>query len=388
MRFSISLPGVQQDRTINDADMKQLFVFIRKEFYHVFRDKRTLLIMFGLPIAQILLFGYAITSEVKNSHISISDNSRDANTEQLINKIKSSSYFIVDETSLSEQEIESTLKKGDVKCILVFPPDFGKDLLHSGKAQVQIIADGSDPNTAKTLINYLTAIIANYQQEISPTAALPYRIVPETRMLYNEEGNGSLNFIPGVMALILMIVCTALTAVAVVKEKELGTMEVLLVSPFKPIFVLISKAVPYLVLSLANFTLIILLAVFVLNVEIKGSIVLLFLVSTLFIITCLSFGLLISNVTSSQQAALLLSIMGMMIPTLIFTGFMFPIENMPRVFQVISHIVPSRWYFLIIKSVMLKGLGFAYIWKETLVLVVMTLALLGIALKNFKIRLE
>lgn len=368
--------------------MKQLFVFIRKEFYHVFRDKRTLLIMFGLPIAQILLFGYAITSEVKNSHISISDNSRDANTEQLINKIKSSSYFIVDETSLSEQEIESTLKKGDVKCILVFPPDFGKDLLHSGKAQVQIIADGSDPNTAKTLVNYLTAIIANYQQEISPTAALPYRIVPETRMLYNEEGNGSLNFIPGVMALILMIVCTALTAVAVVKEKELGTMEVLLVSPFKPIFVLISKAVPYLVLSLANFTLIILLAVFVLNVEIKGSIVLLFLVSTLFIITCLSFGLLISNVTSSQQAALLLSIMGMMIPTLIFTGFMFPIENMPRVFQVISHIVPSRWYFLIIKSVMLKGLGFAYIWKETLVLVVMTLALLGIALKNFKIRLE
>src|SRR5690606_36021727 len=171
MRFSISLPGVQQDRIINDADMKQLFVFIRKEFYHVFRDKRTLLIMFGLPIAQILLFGYAITSEVKNSHISISDNSRDANTEQLINKIKSSSYFIVDETSLSEQEIESTLKKGDVKCILVFPPDFGKDLLHSGKAQVQIIADGSDPNTAKTLVNYLTAIIANYQQEISPTAA-------------------------------------------------------------------------------------------------------------------------------------------------------------------------------------------------------------------------
>lgn len=388
MRFSISLPEGQKDRIISNADMKQLLVFIRKEFYHVFRDKRTLLIMFGLPIAQILLFGYAITSEVKNSHISISDNSRDVNTEQLINKIKSSSYFIVDETSLSEQEIENTLKRGDVRCVIVFPPNFGDDLLHSGKAQIQIIADGSDPNTAKTLINYLTAIIANYQQEISPEAALPYMIVPETRMLYNEEGNGSLNFIPGVMALILMIVCTALTAVAVVKEKELGTMEVLLVSPFKPIFVLISKAIPYLVLSFANFTLIMLLAVFVLNVEIKGSIVLLFLVSMLFIITCLSLGLLISNVTSSQQAALLFSIMAMMIPTLIFTGFMFPIENMPRIFQVISHIVPSRWYFLIIKAVMLKGLGFAYIWKETLVLVVMTFALLGIALKNFKIRLE
>lgn len=367
--------------------MKQLLVFIRKEFYHVFRDRRTLLIMFGLPVAQIVLFGFALTSEVKNARLIIYDNAGDVNTMQLITKIKASAYFTVEEPAKGYKDIEKAMKRGEAQCALVFPSGFGNDLMHAGKAQVQIIADGSDPNTAKTIISYLTAILTDYQQQLFPSAALPYHIVPETRMLYNEEGNGSLIFIPGVMALILMIVCTALTSVAVVKEKETGTMEILLVSPFKPVLVLISKAVPYLILSLANFTLIVVLAVFALHVEIKGSIPLLFLESMLFIITCLSFGLLISNVTSSQQTALLLSMMGMMLPTIIFTGFLIPIENMPQVFQVISNIVPARWYFIIIKAVMLKGLGFTYIWKETLVLLCMTAVLLFIALKNFKTRL-
>ena len=377
--------------TINQlqtAFLSQLSSFIKKEFLHVFRDRRTLLIMFGLPVVQILLFGYAMTSEVKNARIVVSDYAQDVNTQQIISKLKTSSYFIVEEASLGANDIEKEFKKGDIKCVVILPSGFGNDLFHSGKAQVQLIADGSDPNTAKTIISYITAILGDYQQQIAPSAGLPYKIVPETRMLYNEEGNGSLNFIPGVMALILMIVCTALTSVSIVREKELGTMEILLVSPFKPVMVLIAKAVPYLVLSLANFTLIILLAVFVLDVEIKGSVLLLFSESTLYIITCLSLGLLISNTTSSQQTALLLSMMGMMIPTLIFTGFMFPLENMPVVFQVISHAVPARWYFIIIKAVMLKGLGFEYVWKETLILTLITASLLGIALKNFKIRLQ
>lgn len=368
--------------------MKQFLAFIRKEFFHVFRDKRTLLIMFGLPVAQIVLFGFALTSEVKDITLTIIDNSRDANTQQLISKIKSSSYFVVDESTIDYSRIADSFKKGKAKCALIFPAGFGNDLQHGGKAQVQIIADGSDPNIAKTVVNYITAIMTAYQQEISPAQHLPYVIVPETRMLYNEEGNGSLNFIPGVMALVLMIVCTALTSVSVVREKELGTMEILLVSPFKPLMVLIAKAVPYLILSLANFILILVLAVFVLDVGIKGSIILLFLESMLFIITCLSLGLLISNATNSQQTALLISMMGMMIPTMIFTGFMFPLENMPKPFQIISNIVPSRWYFLIVKAVMLKGLGIEYVWKETLVLVGMTTAALTIALRNFKTRLS
>lgn len=368
--------------------MKQLLVFIRKEFYHVFRDRRTLLIMFGLPVVQILLFGFALTSEVKNADIMVIDNAGDVQSTQLISKITASSYFTMKGKAAGYKDVEAAFKKGDIKCALIFPPGFGSDLLHQGETSIQIIADGSDPNTAKTIVSYLTAIINGYQQELFPSAGLPYRILSETRMLYNEEGNGSLNFIPGVMALILMIVCTALTSVSIVKEKELGTMEVLLVSPFKPFLVLVSKAVPYLVLSLANFALIVVLAVFVLDVELKGSLVLLTLESTLFIITCLALGLLISNVCDSQQTALLLSMMGMMLPTMIFTGFMFPLENMPWIFQAISKLVPSHWYFLIMKSVMLKGLGFAYVWKETLILVIMTLGLLGIALKNFKIRLQ
>ncbi|MEP7277748.1 MAG: ABC transporter permease [Bacteroidota bacterium] len=368
--------------------MQQLFVFIRKEFYHVFRDRRTLLVMFGLPAVQILLFGFAMTSEMKNARMVISDNARDVQSQQLINKIKASSYFTISEAVTDYRDVERAFKKDEVKCALIFPAGFGNDLLNGGRAQVQIITDGSDPNTAKTIINYLTAIITEYRQQQFPAAALPYKITPEIRMLYNEEGNGSLNFIPGVMALILMLVCTALTSVSIVKEKEMGTMEVLLVSPFKPVLVLISKAVPYLVLSFINFTLIVLLSVFALHVEIKGSIFLLFLESTLFIITCLSLGLLISNTTSSQQTALLICMMGLMMPTMVFTGFMFPLENMPWPFRVISNILPSRWYYIIIKAVMLKGLGFKYIWKETLVLAGMTLVLLTIALKKFKIRLQ
>lgn len=368
--------------------MKQLLVFIRKEFYHVFRDRRTLLIMFGLPVAQILLFGFALTSEVKNADIMVVDNGGDVQSRQLVEKISASSYFTIKGSAAGYKQVESAFKKGEIKCALVFPDNFGTELMHQGTSSVQIITDGSDPNTARTIINYLTAIINDFQQQDAPPAQAAYRIIPETRMLYNEEGNGSLNFIPGVMALILMLVCTALTSVSIVKEKESGTMEVLLVSPFKPILVLISKAVPYLVLSLANFALIVVLAIFVLDVELKGSLLLLTVESTLFIITCLSLGLLISNRTASQQTALLLSMMGMMLPTMIFTGFMFPLENMPWIFQAASNLIPSRWYFLIIKSVMLKGLGFAYVWKETLVLLIMTLALLGIALKTFKTRLQ
>lgn len=368
--------------------MKQLFIFIRKEFYHVFRDRRTLLIMFGLPVVQIILFGFALTSEVRNAEILISDLSGDVQSIEITSKIKASSYFIVHETRIGGREINDAFKKGKIKCVLLFPPGFSNDLFHNGKATIQIIADGSDPNTAKTIINYLSEIIHGFQREKFPAAAPPYQIVTEPRMLYNKDDNGSLNYIPGVMALILMLVCTALTSVSIVKEKELGTMEVLLVSPFRPVMVLIAKAVPYFLLSLANFTLILLLSVFMLHINIKGNLLLLFMETALFILTCLSFGLLISNTTNAQQTALLISMMGMMLPTIIFTGFLFPLENMPWIFQLISNIVPSKWYFSIIKSVMLKGLGIQYVWKETLVLTGMTVILLSVALRNFKIRLQ
>lgn len=367
--------------------MKQLVVFIRKEFYHVFRDRRTLLILFGLPTAQIMLFGYALSSEVKNISLAIVDFSKDVASQQIVGKIQSSTYFTIQQSTMSYGDMERAFLEGKIKAALVFPTDFYDDLQHVKKAQIQIITDASDPNTATTITNYLTRIVGDYQQEMNQNARVPYQIVTEMRMLYNPDMNGSLNFIPGVLALILMIVCTTLTSVSIVREKELGTMEVLLVSPFQPILVLIAKAVPYLVLSLLDFVLILVLAVFVLHVPIRGSVSLLFAESTLFIICCLSLGLMISNVTSSQQVAMLVSMMGMMLPTILFTGFIFPLENMPVPLQIIANVVPSRWYYLIVKAIMLKGLGLGAVWKETLILIGMTLALLGISLKNFKIRL-
>ena len=367
--------------------MKQLFAFIRKEFYHVFRDRRTLLILFGLPVVQIILFGFALNSEVKNISMAVLDNAHDINSQEIVNRISTSSYFHVKEPILHYSDIEERFKESSIKCALIFPQNFANNLARFGKAQVQVITDASDPNTATIVVNYLSSIIASYQQQLNPTAQVPYQIIPQVRQLYNEEQNGSLNFIPGVIALIFMIVCTALTSVSIVREKELGTMEILLVSPFSPIKVLIAKAIPYLVLSIINFIIILTLSVYLLNVEIKGSLLLIFAESILFIITCLSLGLLISNVTNSQQTAMLGSMMGMMLPTILLTGFMFPLENMPWIFQVISHVVPSRYYYIIIKAVMLKGLDFSYVWKETLILVGMSTFLLTIALKNFKIRL-
>ena len=369
-------------------NMKQLIAFIRKEFYHVFRDRRTLLILFGIPIAQIILFGQALSSEVKNIGIAVLDEANNTYSEQITHYLQASPYFKLKEPLYHYNQVEDQFKRGEIKAALIFPPDFGKDLYTFSGTSLQLITDGSDPNTAKTVQNYFSAMVASYQQELNPTVQLPYQITVENRMLYNEEQNGSMNFVPGVIALVFMIVSTALTSVAVVREKELGTMEILLVSPFKPIMILIAKAVPYLILSLINFTVILLLSVYMLDVPIRGNLLLLYAESTLFIIICLSLGLLISTVTASQQTAMLIAMMGMMLPTAFFTGFMFPIENMPLIFQGISKVFPSSYYYSIVKKVMLKGLDFSYVWKETLILIAMAVIFLSLAMKKFKIRLQ
>ena len=369
-------------------NMKQLIAFIRKEFYHVFRDRRTLLILFGIPIAQIILFGQALSSEVKNIGIAVLDEANNTYSQEITHRLQASPYFKLKDPQLRYDQVEDQFKRGTIKAALIFSPDFGKDLYTPSGTPLQLITDGSDPNTAKTVQNYFSAMVASYQQELNPAVQLPYQITVENRMLYNEEQNGSMNFVPGVIALVFMIVSTALTSVAVVREKELGTMEILLVSPFKPIMILIAKAVPYLILSLINFTVILLLSVYMLDVPIRGNLLLLYAESTLFIIICLSLGLLISTVTASQQTAMLIAMMGMMLPTAFFTGFMFPIENMPLIFQGISKVFPSSYYYSIVKKVMLKGLDFTYVWKETLILIAMAVIFLSLAMKKFKIRLQ
>jgi ABC-2 type transport system permease protein len=367
--------------------MKQFISFIKKEFHHILRDKQTFFILLGMPLIQILIFGFALTNEVKNAGFVVLNNASDVASQQLISQISASRYFSFKKNIYSYKEIEHAFQRDEAKIAIIFPPSFGSDLQHFNKAQVQIIADAADPNTATTLTGYMSSIIRNYQKQITQNKDLPYTINVEQRMLYNPQLKGAYNFVPGVMAMVLMLVCTMMTAITIVREKEKGTMEVMLVSPVQPLKIILAKAVPYLLLSVVNIISILLLSVYVLDVPIKGSLLLLMGEGILFIITCLSFGLLISNVTASQQTAMFIALMGMFLPTVMLSGFMFPIENMPWPLQVLSNIVPAKWFFTIVKSVMIKGLGLKFIWKETLILLGMTLLLLGLSLKNFKIRL-
>lgn len=367
--------------------MKQFFVFVRKEFYHVFRDKKTLLLLFGMPIVQIVLFGFALTNEIKNARIVICDYSRDLATQQIIEKLRANPVFEIEEALRSNRQIEEAFKKGTIKLAIVFPDGFLNDLSHLNKAQIQIIADASDPNTASALTVYAAAIVMDYQRERAAFAMTPMHIDVDTRMIYNPELKGVTTFVPGVMALVLLLVCVLMTSVSIVREKENGTMEVLLVSPFNPLLVVIAKAVPYFVLSLVNVVIIILLSIFLLRMPINGSIVLLFLESSLLIIAALSLGLLISNSTDSQQTAMVVSLLGMLLPTILFTGFLFPLENMPWPLQMIANVLPSKWYYIIVKSIMIKGLGLVAVWKETLILLGMTVFMLTVSILRFKIRL-
>ncbi len=368
--------------------MKQFMSFVRKEFYHVFRDRKTLLMLFVLPIVQIVLFGFALTNEVKNAKIVICDYSQDIVTQEITRKFEANRNFQVTKSLMSYKDIEDSFQKENIKLAVVFPAKFNEDLMHLKKAQIQVISDGSDPNTASTLQNYANAVIMDYQMDLMQGQEMPYSINTELRMLYNPELKGAMNFVPGIMALVLMLICVLMTAVSIVKEKEMGTMEILLVSPFNPFLVIVSKALPYFMLSFINLAVILIMAVTLMGMPIHGSLILLVAESALLIICALSVGLLISNVTNSQQAAMLISMMGMMLPILLFTGFMFPIENMPMPLQLVSNLVPSKWYYIIVKSIMLKGLGIAAIWKETLILIGMTVILLVLSLKNFKTRLE
>ncbi|HEX6915289.1 MAG TPA: ABC transporter permease [Chitinophagaceae bacterium] len=368
--------------------MKQFISFVRKEFYHIFRDRKTMFILLGMPAVQIILFGFALTNEVKNAKVAVLDFSRDAGSEALIRQVNASRYFDVTTQLSSYRQIESEFRKGTVKMAMVVPAEFSNDLTHLNTAQVQLVTDASDPNVANTLVNYASAIIMDYQSMITDEKKLPYTITTEVRMLYNPQLKGAYSFVPGVMAMVLMLVCTMMTAITIVREKEMGTMEILLVSPMRPLLIIIAKAIPYLVLSVINISTILLLSVYVLEVPINGSIALLVFESVLFILTCLSLGLLISSSTSSQQVAMLISLVGLFLPTIMFSGVMFPVENMPLPLRVISNLIPAKWFLLIIKDVMIKGLGLQAVWKETSVLVAMMLFFLFVSLKKFKIRLE
>ena len=369
----------------------QFIAFFKKELRYIFRDTWTMIILLILPILMLILFGLGISTEIRNTRVAVFDPSRDVATQQIVNSLSTSEYFIIDHYLSDISEVEQTLKNGDIGIIVVFEPRFNENL-NRGNATVQLIADGSDPNTASTLVNYATAIInsspivtGNAQTQIG--TSLP-RIHCEIKLLYNPTMKGTYNIVPGVLGIVLMLICTLMTSVAIAREKETGSMEVLLVSPIKPITIIMSKTAPYLILSLFNLISLLLLSVFVLKVPIVGSPVLLIGLSLVFIFVCLSLGVLISIIAPSQIVALLVSAVIGVILTLMLSGMIFPIENLPLVLQWLAQIIPAKWFIEAARNVMIKGAGIAAIAKELTVLGGMALFLLALSVKKFNKRIE
>jgi len=370
--------------------MKQFFSFVRKEFYHIFRDKWTMLILLGMPIVQILIFGFAITTEVKNVRVAVLDPVKDQLTRRVVERIDANEYMDVVYYLTSNDEVESIFRKRKADLLVVFSDRFSDDFYRTGESAIQLIADGTDPNTANMLVEYTRGIIRDIQQDElgggEGTQAVPF-IMPQVKLLYNPGMKSAYNFVPGVMGLILMLICAMMTAISIVREKERGTMEILLVSPVRPIFVIVSKAVPYFVLSFINVISILLLSYFVLDVPIAGNLFLLLGLCMVFILVSLSLGLFISNIANTQVIAMLLSGMGLMMPVMLLSGMIFPVESMPLLLNWFSNIIPARWFIVGVKKIMIQGVDFTYVFKEFAILTSMAVFLLAVSIKNFKKRL-
>jgi len=368
--------------------MNQLLGFVKKEFTHIFRDSRTMVILFGIPIIQLMLFGYVITTEIKDARIAILDHSNDNVTREIKNKVLSSGYFLLDANLKQENEIDPIFRKGNVKEVIIFERNFAQRLEREGTANIQVIADASDPNTAQMLYNYTNGIVQDYTKKKYAGFTIPVQIKSEVRMLYNENMVGAFMYVPGTMALILMLISAMMTSITIAREKEMGTMEILLVSPLKSTHIVLGKVAPYLLLSIIDAIVVVCLGNFVFGVPIRGSIVVLAFLVILYITMALSLGILISTVANSQQVAMFISGFALMLPTILLSGFIFPIENMPYPLQLLSNFMPPRWFIDALKQVMLKGNGLAYIWPNILILSAMTTVFLVLSIKKFRLRLE
>ena len=368
---------------------RQFITFTQKEFYHIFRDRWTMMMLLVLPILMILLFGFGITTEIKNCNFAILDLSRDVASQGIANRLETSEYFTLEGYLSNTAQIESIFKENKIGLLVIYDADFYQQMVRTGEAQVQLIADGTDPNTAATVVSYASSIIRKYQQEIAGSSSIgSARIIPEVKLLYNPTMKGAFNTVPGVIGMILLLICAMMTSVSLTREKELGTMEVILVSPMPPFLIILAKVVPYFTISMINLATVLMLSVFVLEVPIIGSLGLLIFISLIYIFVSLSLGLLISSMVEKQLVALLISAMGLMMPVVMLSGLMFPIENMPLPLQAVAQIIPAKWYIVAVKNVMIKGLGIRSILFELAVLSAMGLAILAISLKKFKIRLE
>ena len=352
--------------------MKEFISFVIKEAKHILRDKRTMLILFGMPVVMMLLFGFAITTDVKNVRTVVVTSQMDHQTRQAVERLSQSEYFTITATVGTPCEAERLIRSQQADMAVVFASDFA-----CRKSGLQLIVDGSDPNMAQQWTNYAQQTMSNVQSSMF-----------NVKMLYNPQMKSAYNFVPAIMGMLLMLICAMMTSISIVREKERGTMEVLLVSPVRPLTIIIAKAVPYLVLAFAILIVILLMARYVLGVPLVGSLFWIIAISTLYILLALSLGLLISSIAQTQLVALLLSAMVLLMPVVMLSGMMFPVESMPQVLQWIAAVVPPRYYIDAMRKLMIMGVGIGEVMKEVTILAVMTALLLTVALKKFNTRLE
>ena len=369
--------------------MKEFLSLVIKECRHIFRDKRTILIVMIMPIVQIVLFGFAVSMEVTRARIAFCGDMSDARVRSIVERIENNSYLDYAGLLPDPDGIEELLRRNGADAVVCFSRGFGSSL-QSGDAGIRIIGDGSDPNTARVITSYVAGVIQQEQQDISTGLSGGGRasMSPVVQLMYNPAMKSSYNFVPGVMGLILMLICSMMTAVSIVKEKETGTLELLLVSPVKPLWVILSKLVPYLLLSVLNFASILLLSHYVMEVPIRGSLALLALVATVFVVTSLAVGILVSVISSSQRTAMLICGMGLTMPTMIFSGIIFPCENMPLALQWFSDIIPAKWFIIMVKKIMIQGGGLASVAVELAILSAMAAVLLALSIRSFRTRLQ
>ena len=352
--------------------MKQFFSFVFKETKHITRDKRTMLMLFGMPIVMMLLFGFAVTNDVRNVRVVIVMSNTDNATQQVVDRLAASEYFTLTKVVATPTEAEKAIRDQKADMAIVFSQDFA-----SRKSDYQLIVDGADPNMAQQWTTYANAVINNTE-----TKAV------NTKLLYNPQMKSTYNFVPAIMGTLLMLVCAMMTSISIVREKEKGTMEVLLVSPTKPLMIIIAKLVPYLVIAFTILSIILLMSSFVLGIPIKGSLFWIYVVSTIYILLALSLGILVSTIAETQLVALLISAMLLMMPVIMLSGMMFPIESMPKILQYISAIVPTRYYISAMRKLMIMGTGIEEIYFEVSILISMLIALMSLVLAKFNKRLE
>ena len=367
--------------------MKGFFAFVRKEFLHIFRDRRTLLVLIGLPTMLIVLFGFAISTEIRNVNIGVCAPDKDVSIARLVDKIDRSGYFSVRGWYASTMDVDQAMKKGEIDAALIFSEDFSSSLMSAEGAEISVVTDAVNPNNASMEVMYLTNIVYGYF--FSDTDSMRQSpLVPNLRMLYNPQLRSSYNFVPGIMGLILLLVCALMTSVSIVREKETGTMEVLLVSPVKPIGIVFAKMIPYFVISCMVLVITLLLTIFVLKVPVEGSFFWMILVSLLYIILSLGIGLLVSSLVKTQIIATLIIGMVFLVPVMMMSGMLYPIESMPYVFQLIAQVIPAKWYIEAIRKIMIEGVPFVFVLKEVGVLLGMTVVIFTAAVLKFNDRIE